>query len=135
MVFGRSLTESRLISSANYVRTELPTRIAHRIRDMQRLPYVVVTNPHISDVYDLYYTAFDTFRRVKEIKTLDDNERFCKDIAGMLQAHLSVIPKLAMGILECNGLMEQEELDHFMNSILRSVRRNSTTTKGALQLD
>lgn len=26
MVFGRSLTESRLISSANYVRTELPTR-------------------------------------------------------------------------------------------------------------
>jgi hypothetical protein len=28
MVFGRSLTESRLISSANYVRTELPTRQA-----------------------------------------------------------------------------------------------------------
>ena len=26
MVFGRSLTEQRLISSANYVRTELPTR-------------------------------------------------------------------------------------------------------------
>lgn len=26
MVFGRSLTESRLINSANYVRTELPTR-------------------------------------------------------------------------------------------------------------
>lgn len=27
MVFGRSLTEARLISSANYVRTELPTRL------------------------------------------------------------------------------------------------------------
>lgn len=26
MVFGRSLTEARLVSSANYVRTELPTR-------------------------------------------------------------------------------------------------------------
>ncbi|KAK8031699.1 branched-chain alpha-ketoacid dehydrogenase [Apiospora arundinis] len=103
MVFGRSLTESRLLSSANYVRTELPTRIAHRLRDMQRLPYVVVTNPHISDVYDLYYTAFDMFRRVKEIKTLDENERFCHDIARMLRAHLTVIPKLAMGILECRG--------------------------------
>ncbi|KAH6654987.1 branched-chain alpha-ketoacid dehydrogenase [Truncatella angustata] len=120
MVFGRQLTESRLISSANYVRTELPTRIAHRLRDMQRLPYVVVTNPHISDVYDLYYKAFDTFRRIKEIKSLDDNERFCQDIAQMLRAHLSVIPKLAMGILQCNGLMEQEELDQFMNTILRS---------------
>lgn len=121
MVFGRSLTESRLLASANYVRTELPTRLAHRIRDMQRLPYVVVTNPHISDVYDLYYTAFDTFRRVREIKSLEDNDRFCQDIASMLRAHLSVIPNLAMGILECNGLMDQEELDRFMNVILRSV--------------
>ncbi|KAI0433329.1 branched-chain alpha-ketoacid dehydrogenase [Xylaria sp. FL1042] len=120
MVFGRSLTEARLISSANYVRTELPTRIAHRIRDMQRLPYVVVTNRHISDVYELYYTAFDTFRRIKEIKTLDDNDKFCSIIASMLRAHLTVIPKLAMGILECNGLMPAAELDRFMNTILRS---------------
>ncbi|KAI2777263.1 alpha-ketoacid dehydrogenase kinase [Daldinia loculata] len=120
MVFGRSLTEARLISSANYVRTELPTRIAHRIRDMQRLPYVVVTNPHISDVYELYYTAFDTFRRIREVKTLEDNEHLCKEIAKMLRAHLTVIPKLAMGILECSGLMPASELDHFMNTILRS---------------
>ncbi|KAI0834154.1 alpha-ketoacid dehydrogenase kinase [Hypoxylon sp. FL0890] len=120
MVFGRSLTEARLISSANYVRTELPTRIAHRIRDMQRLPYVVVTNPHISDVYELYYTAFDTFRRIREIKTLEDNDHLCKEISKMLRAHLTVIPKLAMGILECSGLMPAAELDHFMNTILRS---------------
>ncbi|KAI0407472.1 branched-chain alpha-ketoacid dehydrogenase kinase [Xylaria palmicola] len=120
MVFGRSLTEERLISSANYVRTELPARIAHRIRDMQQLPYVVVTNRHMSDVYELYYTAFDTFRRVKEIKTLEDNDRFCAIIANMLRAHLGVIPKLAMGILECKGLMPAAELDNFMNTILRS---------------
>lgn len=129
MVFGRSLTESRLLSSANYVRTELPTRIAHRLRDMQRLPYVVVTNPHISDVYDLYYSAFDMFRRVKEIKTLDENERFCQDIARMLRAHLTVIPKLAMGILECRGLMPQEELDVFMNTILKSVCGSTLVTQ------
>lgn len=96
-------------------------RIAHRIRDMQRLPYVVVTNRHMSDVYELYYTAFDTFRRVKEIKTLEDNDEFCSIIAGTLRAHLTVIPKLAMGILECNGLMPAAELDRFMNTILRSV--------------
>ncbi|KAI1342226.1 branched-chain alpha-ketoacid dehydrogenase [Xylariaceae sp. FL0016] len=87
---------------------------------MQRLPYVVVTNPHISSVYELYYSAFDTFRRVKEIKTLDDNEKFCAEIAKMLRAHLSVIPQLAMGILECSGLMPAGELDRFMNTILRS---------------
>ncbi|KAL1860324.1 hypothetical protein VTK73DRAFT_7377 [Phialemonium thermophilum] len=120
MVFGRSLTEPRLLSSANYVRTELPTRIAHRLRDMQQLPYAVVTNRHFSDVYDLYYYAFDTFRKVKEIKTLEDNDRFCKTISSMLQAHLTVIPKLAMGVLECGGLIDTERLDKFMNTILRS---------------
>lgn len=30
MFFGRSLTEARLISSANYVRTELPTRLVSK---------------------------------------------------------------------------------------------------------
>ncbi|KAK3359742.1 branched-chain alpha-ketoacid dehydrogenase [Lasiosphaeria hispida] len=120
MVFGRSLTEARLISSANYVRTELPTRIAHRIRDMQRLPYVVVTNSHVNEVYDLYYNAFDTFRKIREIKTLEDNDQLCKTIRTTLKAHLTVIPKLAMGILECSGLMEAKELDRFMNTILKS---------------
>ncbi|GAB1314931.1 putative protein kinase YGL059W [Madurella fahalii] len=120
MVFGRSLTEPRLISSANYVRTELPTRIAHRIRDMQVLPYKVVTNRHMNEVYDLYYTAFDTFRKVREIKSLEDNDRFCKTIRQMLKAHLTVIPKLAMGVLECNDMMDASELDKFMNTVLRS---------------
>lgn len=88
---------------------------------MQQLPYVVVTNPHISEVYELYYNAFDTFRRIGEIKTLQDNDRFCATISRMLQAHLPVISKLAMGILECSGLMPADELDKFMNTILRSV--------------
>ncbi|KAF4635548.1 hypothetical protein G7Y89_g2552 [Cudoniella acicularis] len=120
MVFGRTLTEARLISSANYVRTELPTRLAHRIRDMQTLPYVVVTNPHISQVYELYYKAFESLRKVPEIKTLDDNGRFCEKVSHTLHEHLTVIPKLAMGVLECRNLMRPEDMDKFMNTILRS---------------
>jgi pyruvate dehydrogenase kinase 2/3/4 len=89
---------------------------------MQQLPYVVVTNPHINEVYDLYYSAFDTFRKVREIKNLQDNEQFCDTIRGMLKAHLPVIPKLAMGILECSEVVGAEELDNFMNTILKAVR-------------
>lgn len=89
---------------------------------MQSLPYVVVTNPHISQVYELYYSAFETFRRVREIKTLEDNEKFCKKMNQTLREHLTVIPKLAMGVLECRDLMSMEDMDKFMNTILRSVR-------------
>ena len=120
--FGRTLTENRLISSANYVRTELPTRLAHRLRDMQTLPFAVVTNPHMSHVYDLYYRAFERLRRVREIKCVEDNEKYCKVISETLQEHLTVIPRLAMGVLECQGLMRPQEIDKFMNTLLRSVR-------------
>lgn len=88
---------------------------------MQQLPYVVVTNPHINDVYNMYYSAFDTFRKFKEIKTLEDNDKLCDVISQNLKGHLTVIPKLAMGILECGGLINPQELEKFMNTILKSV--------------
>ena len=62
-------------------------------------------------------------RRVREIKTLEDNDKFCKKISLTLQEHLTVIPKLAMGVLECRDLMKPEDMDKFMNTILRSVRK------------
>ena len=96
--------------------------IAHRLRDMQTLPFVMVTNPHISSVYELYYKAFDTFRRVPEIKSIQDNQAYCKIVGNLLQEHLTVIPRLAMGILECQDVMRPEAMDRFMNTLLRSVR-------------
>lgn len=42
-----------LDQSANYVRTELPVRIAHRLRDLQALPYVVVTQEGVAKVYEV----------------------------------------------------------------------------------
>jgi pyruvate dehydrogenase kinase 2/3/4 len=94
---------------------------------MQTLPYVVVTNPNFSIVYELYYKAFESLRRVREIKTLEDNEEFCKKISQTLQEHLAVIPKLAMGVLECRDLMKPEDMDKFMNTVLRSVYNTSST--------
>lgn len=100
---------------------ETQYRLAHRLRDMQTLPFVVVTNPHMSHVYDLYYKAFETLRRIREIKSVEDNEQYCKVISQTLQEHLTVIPRLAMGVLECQDLMRPEEMDKFMNTLLRSV--------------
>lgn len=118
--FGRTLTESRLLSSANYVRLELPTRLAHRLRDMQRLPYVVVTNPHISLVYELYYKSFESFRRVPTVRTPEDNDKFCKIIGDSLREHLAVIPNLVTGVLQCQDQVAPEIMDSFVQSMLRA---------------
>ncbi|KAK7716553.1 putative protein kinase [Botryosphaeria dothidea] len=132
--FGARLTESRLLGSANYVRTELPTRIAHRLRDMQTLPYVVVTNPNISYVYELYYRAFERYRRIPEIRSIEDNDELCKVIRETLNDHLTVIPRLAIGVLEVQGAMKPEETDKFMTTLLRSRISRRTIAEQHLAL-
>lgn len=102
--------------------TTLYTRLAHRLRDIQQLPYVVVANPHLSLVYEMYYKAFERFRVIPEICSLDDNDRFCDVLRETLKEHLVVIPNLAMGVLECRNLVPPDEMDRFMNTLLRAVR-------------
>jgi pyruvate dehydrogenase kinase 2/3/4 len=97
-------------------------RLAHRLRDIQTLPYVVVANPHLAHVYESYLRAFERFRRVPEIRSLEDNEKYCKILEETLNEHATVIPRLAIGVLEVRGLMRPEESDKFMTTMLRSVR-------------
>ena len=88
---------------------------------MQVLPFAIVTNPHISHVYNLYYQAFEIFRHIKEIKSVEANDEYCSTLQRMLKEHLSVIPKLAIGILDVLHLISPEETDRFMTTLLRSV--------------
>ena len=48
---------------------QLPKRLARRLMDLQFLPYIVVTNPHIKRVYDAYYHAFNTLRNMPQVST------------------------------------------------------------------
>jgi pyruvate dehydrogenase kinase 2/3/4 len=60
---GRQLTSTNSTQSANYVRTELPVRIAHRLRDLQSLPYVVVTQEGVAKVYEVRQDPHDCIRK------------------------------------------------------------------------
>ena len=87
---------------------------------MQTLPYSALTNEHISHVYELYYSAFERFRKVQEVETLDQNDKFCDVLKHTLKEHLSVIPRLAMGVLEIQDSIGPDQCDRFMTTLLRS---------------
>ena len=99
---------------------------------MQKLPYVVVTNPHLSTVYELYYKAFETLRRVPLIKSVEGNDEYCKAISGTLKEHLAVIPNLVIGVLECQDLVQPQIMEDFINTMLRAVRSGLQLNKGPL---
>ncbi|KAJ8105884.1 hypothetical protein OPT61_g9909 [Boeremia exigua] len=94
--------------------------LAHRLRDIQTLPYVVVANPHLAHVYESYLQAFERFRRVPEIRSVEDNDRYCKVLEETLKEHATVIPRLAIGVLEVRNLMKSDETDKFMTTMLRA---------------
>jgi pyruvate dehydrogenase kinase 2/3/4 len=56
-----------------------------------------------------------------EIKSLEDNDKYCKVLEETLTEHATVIPRLAIGVLEVRGLMKPEGTDRFMTTMLRSV--------------
>ncbi|KAF8558745.1 alpha-ketoacid dehydrogenase kinase [Imleria badia] len=120
--FGRQMDNDRLIkaSSANYVRTELPVRIAHRIRDLQTLPYVVVTQEGVARVYELYWSAFEKFRHFPKITNLSENETFCEFLENILDEHAPVIPSLSLGLSLASPHLPPDSLDSFMHRMLVS---------------
>ncbi|KDQ64529.1 hypothetical protein JAAARDRAFT_28172 [Jaapia argillacea MUCL 33604] len=118
--FGRSMTEERLVKSANYVRTELPVRIAHRLRDLQALPFIVVTQEGVARVYELYWSAFEKFRSYPHIHNLEENEAFCSFLRNLLEEHAGVIPNLSLGLSLSSPYLPPDQLDSFMRRMLVS---------------
>nr|AAV41811.1 pyruvate dehydrogenase kinase-like protein [Chlamydomonas incerta] len=123
--FGRNAWNDpdKVLKSARYVQRELPKRLARRLLDLQLLPYIVVTNPHIKKVYNQYYVSFETLRRVPTIKTLEDNQDFCQLLRQHLDSHAPMLDSLATGLRECKSkelVGSCLHMDSFFDSMLRS---------------
>ncbi|KAH7880241.1 branched-chain alpha-ketoacid dehydrogenase, partial [Lentinula edodes] len=115
------MDEDRLVKSANYVRTELPVRIAHRLRDLQKLPYIVVTQEGIAKVYELYWSAFEKFRKYPPITNIKENEAFCEFLAGLLDEQCRYrFPSLSLGMALSSPYLAPDDLDPFMSRMLVS---------------
>lgn len=95
------------------MRTELPTRLSHRLRDMQSLPFIVASHPRLVRVYDMYLDAFersvpsarprkadtDSWCRIRKfppLESLEDNDRFCAFMQSTLDHHQVVIPEVSL---------------------------------------
>eukprot|EP00878_Enallax_costatus_P015017 GHUV01015724.1.p1 GENE.GHUV01015724.1~~GHUV01015724.1.p1 ORF type:complete len:495 (+),score=95.37 GHUV01015724.1:1927-3411(+) len=114
---------TKVIQSANFVHRELPKRLARRLLDLQLLPHLVVTNPHIKRVYNAYYHAFDTLRATPEVKTMSDNVAFCTLLRRLVDEHGPLLDGLARGLVEVKAkrlVGPALDLDYFLDNMLRS---------------
>ncbi|KAF7537532.1 hypothetical protein G7Z17_g12839 [Cylindrodendrum hubeiense] len=121
------LSSESLLSSANFALSLLPVRLAHRIQALRNLPYIVVTNPNISRIYNNYIHSLSILlpylhatRDGHPIASLDDEVRFTNVLAELVQTHTDTIPILAKGFLECRRYISPTEVTRFLDQHLRA---------------
>ncbi|KAK3503037.1 hypothetical protein B0T13DRAFT_487374 [Neurospora crassa] len=116
------LSAEALLSSARFTLSLLPIRLAHRIQALRNLPYIVVSNPNISRIYNNYQHSLSTLLpwQGKTISSLDDEIKFTQVLAELVQTHTDTIPILAKGFIECRKYISPSEVTRFLDEHLRA---------------
>lgn len=97
-------------------------RLAHRIRALRNLPFILVSNPHISRIHSIYVHSLTTLLPFldHEITTLEEEVRFTDVLADLVQQHTNTIPFLARGFLEGRRYIEKDRVTTFLEDHLRA---------------
>ncbi|RJE22469.1 Mitochondrial pyruvate dehydrogenase kinase [Aspergillus sclerotialis] len=116
------LSKEALLASANFTLSLLPARLASRIQALRNLPFIVVSNPHVSSIYNNYQHSLSTLLpyQQRQITTLDEENRFTEVLADLVHTHSNTIPILARGFLECRKYISPGDVTRFLDTHLRA---------------
>lgn len=116
------LSAEALFSSASFTSSLLPVRLAHRLQALRNLPFIVVSNPHITQIYNNYVHSLNILLpyQEKRITNLEDEIQFTEVMADLVQTHSNTIPLLARGFLECRRYISPAQVNKFLDEHLRT---------------
>lgn len=116
------LSAEALFSSASFTSSLLPVRLAHRLQALRNLPFIVVSNPHITQIYNNYVHSLNILLpyQEKRITNLEDEIQFTEVMADLVQTHSNTIPILARGFLECRRYISPAQVTKFLDEHLRT---------------
>jgi signal transduction histidine kinase len=89
-----------VIQNARWVLEEIPVRLAHRLRDFHRLPYVMLSCESLGHVHNTYLNSFDRLSAFPEIKTEEQALLFCNELRGALRQHRDIVMRMKHGVAE-----------------------------------
>lgn len=95
--FAQPATEQSVLNSVNYVLSEIPRRLATRVRSMENLPFIVGMNPFMSRILDVHASSFYRLATYPKVTTLEQNEEFTTELERLVNSHVDDIPQMAKG--------------------------------------
>ncbi|KIY65732.1 atypical/PDHK/BCKDK protein kinase [Cylindrobasidium torrendii FP15055 ss-10] len=118
--YGQPVTESSILESAAFVLHEIPRRLATRVRRLEGLPFIVGTNPFISNMLLAYRDSFQFLATYKPPTSLEENNTFAMELESLVENHANDIPTLAKGFKESSRYMSPEMASEFLDGAIRN---------------
>lgn len=102
------------IRTAQWVRTELPVRLAHRLYDFHRLPFCALCCPPIREVYGLYVLTFERLKNVTSITEEKEFPPFVELLEGERRHHDRSVDMMGQGVQRLRRVCRDIVLDSFL---------------------
>lgn len=127
--FGQSSSENNELKSVEYLRYELPTRLANMLKEMNRLPKELLETNSFRHVKQMYEeTLNDVLIYEKADVTGDIMGDFNLSLTKILNRHRSVVEQVAHGVMEYKEdardqgarLIEEEKIQYFLDRFYMS---------------
>ena len=85
--FGSNPTPETLLVGAQFLHKELPVRLAHRIKELEALPFGLSTMPSVRLLRDMYVESFCDLVESPLPDRLQDEEQFTCLLESIKQRH------------------------------------------------
>lgn len=125
--FGQNPIERQLMISAQFLHKELPVRLAHRVAELENLPFGLSAKSPVLKVRDWYVESFKELRNFKPIRDAESELKFTHLLRHIYHRHRNVVPVMAMGVAELKrelkaegGLTELPEIHQFLDGFYMS---------------
>jgi len=109
--FGSDCSADNLLVGARFLHKELPVRLAHRIRELESLPFGLSTVPSVQIVKQMYIESFKDLIDLPCPETPQQEEHFTETLDSIKQRHNNVVSIMAKGIQELRQLLGATELN------------------------
>jgi pyruvate dehydrogenase kinase 2/3/4 len=116
MDFGSFPIERQMLVSAQFLHKELPVRLAHRVAELENLPFGLSSKRAVHTVRDWYVESFRELRAFPPIKDMATEDTFTALIKRIMTRHNNVVPMIARGVHELRA-----ELDATGGADLRTL--------------
>lgn len=110
---GHPVTPDSVLSSGSYALSELPRRLAARVRHLESLPFIVGTNPYVTKTLNTFKESFQWLATHPPVTNLRENAEFVEQLGGLVQRHANDIPTMAKGFVLC---LARGDIDYLTNN-------------------